>query len=219
MKRILFFPLLLLLCAFAFADRDADIKAVQAQIDADVAKRADFGKRVAALEQRQAELKSASEAWERQSAELDKEVAAYKAKFDSITQGYKLLDPMLNSYNQRVAAHNAHQCTEKCVNGSCDGSCAWYTAEKTQLDADKQSLEQAYAPLDKQKAELTAALKPELDRLIKTGESLDQTRSNLDADIATWKDALAKLKAEYNANEAEISKLQARLSELKKATK
>ena len=149
-------------------------------------------------------------AYDKYKAQFDQDAAAFQQKANDLKRQYDLLQPALDNYNQRVQAHNAHQCTEKCVNGSCDGSCAWYTAEKNQLDANEAQLQQAYAPLDARKAQLAQ----EGANLQQTEDKLNTIRENLNNEVASWKERVGQLKAQWEEHEAKLKALEAQLAAL-----
>ncbi len=212
MKR---FALLLCTILFAvglFAQTTGDqINALQQQIDARVAKRADFKAASDAQDAKASDIKFVYEAWQKQSAKYDQDLAAYNAKYTEVARGYQLLEPAAENYKQRVSQHNANQCTEKCVNGSCDGSCAWYNSEKAQLDANKAQLEQAYAPLEARASQL----QNDKGYLDQTADKLNTIQQGVRTSVATWKEAEERLKSAFLDNEAEITRLQDMIARLR----
>jgi chromosome segregation ATPase len=146
------------------------------------------------------------DAYDKQEAQLQQDDAALAAKITELKRHYDLLAPAVDNYQQRVVAHNAHQCTEH----NNDGSCGWYTAEKNQLDAQKAQLEQAYAPLDAQKAQLNG----EYTNLQETHAKLETIRVNLNNEVADWKGRVAQLKADWDAHVQKITALEAKLAAL-----
>lgn len=209
MKRVIVALLFAVLSTVCWADDSID--AIQQQLNDHVAQRADIAKRSDVQDAKAADIKFVYDAWKKQSAQYGTDLDAYKSKVTELKRNYDLLAPAAENYAQRVNAHNANQCTEKCTNGSCDGSCAGYTAEKNQLDNNKAQLQQAFAPLDARAAQL------ESDRsfLDQTASKLDTIQTGLAQDVAAWKAAETQLKAEWDANEAEIARLQAMLAQLK----
>lgn len=209
MKRVLVALLFAVLSTVCWADDSID--AIQQQINQHVAQRADIAKRSDVQDAKAADIKFVYDAWQKQSAKYNQDLAEYNGKVTELGRNYELLRPASENYAQRVNAHNANQCTEKCTNGSCDGSCAGYTAEKNQLDNNKAQLQEAFAPLDARKAQLDSD-KGYLDQ---TADKLNTIQQGLQSDIPAWKAAETQLKAEWDANEAEIARLQAMLAQLK----
>ena len=144
--------------------------------------------------------------YDKQKAKFDQDSQVFLQKANDLKRQYDLLKPALDNYNQRVDAHNAHQCTET----NHDGSCAWYTAEKAQLDNNQAQLAQAYAPLDAQKAQLQT----EQGYLTQTGDKLETIRTNLNDEVASWKGRVEQLKADWEAHETKIKALEAQLAAL-----
>jgi chromosome segregation ATPase len=149
-------------------------------------------------------------AYDKAKANFEQEGAAFQQKVAEVKHQEAILQPSIDNYNQRVQAHNAHQCTEKCVNGSCDGSCAWYTAEKNQLDANQAQLEQAAAPINAAKARLAQ----DASNLQETAGKLETIRTGLNDEIESWKGRVAELKAQWEAHEQKMAQLEARLAAL-----
>jgi chromosome segregation ATPase len=149
-------------------------------------------------------------AYDKAEANYEQEAAAFQQKVAEVKHQEAILAPSIDNYNQRVNAHNANQCTEKCTNGSCDGSCAWYTAEKAQLDANQAQLQAAAAPINAQKEQLSS----EASNLQQTAEKLGEIRTNLNSEIASWKSRVAELKAQWEDHQAKIAALEAELSAL-----
>jgi chromosome segregation ATPase len=147
-------------------------------------------------------------AYDKQEANYEQELAAHNQKSADIKRQYQLLEPSLENYKQRLAQHNGNQCTEKCVNGSCDGSCAWYTAEKNQLDNNRSQLEQALAPVNAANDQLQS----DAANLQQTHEKLEEIRTNLNSEIDGWKGRIAQLKADWDEHQAQIAKLNAQLA-------
>ena len=168
----------------------------------------------AGLKQKKDDIDFAWAAAQKQEGVLLKEVDDFKMRKDALSARYDALKPQLDSYNAAVTAHNDHQCTEKCSNGSCDGSCAWYNAEKQRLDSQKASLEAAYAPLDAQ----TEKMKTEFQQLQTNAGLIEQIKQNVYNDTQTWAANIKGFKARVDENEGQIdslTKLIARLLELK----
>ena len=146
------------------------------------------------------------QAYDKAKAAYDQEVATFTAKATDLKRHYDLLQPALDNYNQRVDAHNAHQCTET----NHDGSCAWYTAEKNQLDANAAELQKAYAPLDAQKAQL----QQEGANLQQTEDKLNQIRTNLNDEVVSWKGRVEELKTKWEEHQQKMAELEAKLAAL-----
>ena len=204
--------LALLFCGcFAFASSADDINQIQGQLNADFTKQAALVTVSSTQDKKADDIKFVYDAYTKTKAKYDQDLTAYNTKAAEVMRGYQLLQPSVENYSQRVQSHNAHQCTETCRNGSCDGSCAWYTNERIQLDANKAQLQQAAAPLDAQASQLQTD-KGYLDQ---TFEKLNLIQQGVKSDVAAWKAAQEKLKADWLANEAEIAALQATLAKVK----
>lgn len=145
-------------------------------------------------------------AYDKANAQFTADQNAFLQKADNLKRQYDLLAPALANYNQRVDAHNAHQCTET----NHDGSCGWYTAEKNQLDANQAQLAAAYAPLDAQKP----ALQQEAANLQQTQGKLETIRTNLNSEVESWKGRIGQLKADWEAHEQKMAQLEAKLAAL-----
>lgn len=197
--------------ASAHADKASEIADTKAQIAALENETPAMLDRLGALKtEKENQITFVGDAYDKQKANYDQEVAAFNQKQDNVNRQYELLKPSLDNYSQRVNAHNANQCTEKCVNGSCDGSCAGYVAEKNQLDANKAQLEQAYAPVDAAAQQLQS----QRDNLAQTHEKLETIRTGLNDEIESWKGKVAQLKAEWDEHSAKIAALEAKLAAL-----
>lgn len=213
MKRFIFTTLCTLLLAVSALAQDkaaeiADVKNQIATLENETPAMLD---RLKALDsEKDNQITFVGEAYDKQKAQFDQEYSAFQQAAADVKHQYAILQPSLDNYNQRVAAHNAHQCTEKCVNGSCDGSCAWYTAEKNQLDANQAQLQQAYAPVDARAAQL----KQQAAYLGQTSEKLETIRVNLNNEIASWKGKVAQLKADWEEHQRKMAALEARLAAL-----
>jgi chromosome segregation ATPase len=210
MKRTLLFASLctLLLAVSAFAqDKAAQIADVKNQIATLENETPAMLKTLEGLKtEKEDKITFVSNAYDKAEANYEQESAAFVQKAQNLGRQYELLKPALDNYNQRVAAHNAHQCTET----NHDGSCGWYTAEKNQLDNNQAQLQQAYAPLDAQKAQLQS----EQANLAQTHEKLETIRTNLNSEIDSWKGRIAQLKADWDAHEAKMAQLEAKLAAL-----
>lgn len=149
-------------------------------------------------------------AYDKQKGLLEAEMTVFTQKVADVKHQEAVLQPALDNYDQRVAAHNAHQCTEKCTNGSCDGTCAWYTAEKNQLEANKAQLESAAAPINAAKAQL----QEQGSSIVARSEQLETIRTNLNDEIDSWKGRVDALKAQWEDHKAKIVTLEAQLAAL-----
>jgi chromosome segregation ATPase len=189
----------------ARADKASDIASVKSQIETLENDTPAMLDRLKTLNtEKDNQITFVSQAYDKQEAQLQQDSAAFEQKAGNLKRQYDLLQPALDNYNQRVQAHNDHQCTET----NHDGSCGWYTAEKAQLDNNAAQLQQAYAPLDQQKAQLQQD-KAYLDQ---TQEKLETIRTNLNNEIESWKGKVAQLKADWEQHEAQLAQLQAQLA-------
>jgi chromosome segregation ATPase len=211
MKRITLFVLVILFASIAWCQTPGDADALQQQLNQHIAQRADINKRVDLSDAKEADIKFVIGTYQKALAKHNEEYDAYQAKYTEVQRGYELLAPAAENYSQRVDAHNAHQCVEKCTGNSCDGSCAWYEQEKAQLDSNKAQLQAAYAPLDAQGRDL----KQTYDYLSTTASQLAEIKSKALADIEAWKTTATALKAEWDANEEAIQRLEGELAKLK----
>lgn len=190
----------------------ADLDAIQQQLNTHINQRADIAARSDTQDKVADNIKFVYDAWTKQSAKYKTDLDAYNTKNVDVMHQFEVLKPSLDNFSERMRTHNANQCVEKCTQGGgCDGSCGWYERERVQLDENQAQLKSAYAPLDAQAAQLTTD-KGYLDQ---TAGKLDQIAEGLQKDIPAWKQAEADLKTEWDANEAEIARLQAMLSKLK----
>lgn len=168
---LLSFLLLLALSTPLFAKSLGDqINAIQKDLNNKIALRTVYKQKAAALVKKKDNIKFAYDAFEKQSA----------IHQQSITE-----------YEMEVTRHNNNQCAKKCVNGSCDGSCTCYNAEKNRLDHKRAQIET--------KASL-----------------LDQIRDNMSRDTADWTAQTDRLIAEFAHNKAAIVRLQDQLAKLRR---
>ena len=209
MKRILFtslFTLLLAVSAFG-QDKAAQIADVKNQIATLENDTPGMLKTLGDLKQeKEDKIVFVGNAYDKYEAKFEQDQAAVMQKATELKRHYDLLQPALDNYNQRVDAHNSHQCTET----NHDGSCAWYTAEKAALDNNKAQLTQAYAPLDSQRDQL----KSEQANLDQTHQKLETIRLGLNDEVASWKGRVAQLKADWEEHEKQIAALEAKLAAL-----
>jgi chromosome segregation ATPase len=212
MKSLIAFVLLLCCAIPAFSDdksqQIADVKNQIAALEGETPAMLD--KLNALKTEKENQIDFVGQAYDKQKAQFEQEAAQFQQAAEANKRQYQLLQPSLDNYNQRVAAHNAHQCTEKCTQNGCDGSCAWYTAEKNQLDQNKTQLEQAYAPVDAE----AARLKEQAGYLQQTGEKLETIRTGLNNEVASWKDRVAQLKSDWEAHQQKLAQLEAQLAAL-----
>lgn len=174
--------------------------------------RDDLTQKAKALEQKKDDIMFAYNAYKKQEGVIQQEFDDFKQKRDALNAQYAPLDAQANQYKAAVAAHNAHVCTEKCdQNGHCDGSCAWYTAEKQRLDAQKANLESAYAPLDAQNAQLNS----EGQQLKTNADLLDQLRQNVSNDTLKWTSDVKQWQSAWADNQQQIALLQKNIAQLK----
>lgn len=158
------------------------INALKTQLNAAIDKRSELGTQEKALEQKKSDIEFAWAAAQKQEGILKDEITDFTMK--------------ANDYTAAVQRHNANQCTEQCTNGRCDGSCGWYTAEKSQLDQRQSALQSEQAQL-----QTNAGL-------------IDQIKQNVYNDTQTWTVQAKQLLADYNDNEAAIGRLQDQLTQL-----
>jgi chromosome segregation ATPase len=212
MKSTILSILCLLLTSVCWGqDKAAQIADVKNQIAALESETPAMLDKLGALKtERENQIDFVGQAYDKQKANFEQEAAAFQQKVAEVKHQEAILAPSIENYNQRVQAHNAHQCTEKCVNGSCDGSCAWYTAEKNQLDANQAQLQQAAAPIEARKAQLAQ----EASNLQETAGKLETIRTNLNSEVESWKGRVAELKAQWEAHEAKMAALEAQLAAL-----
>lgn len=211
MKNVLAVLALLFCGCLAFASPADDIANIQNRISTDVAKRADMVQTSNAQDKKADDIKFVYNAYTKAKAQYDSSLQTYTTNVEEVKRGFDLLAPSLENYNQRVNQHNANQCTETCTNGRCDGSCAWYNAEKNQLGNNKQQIENVAAPL-RQRA---AQLENDKNYLDQTYDKLNTIYQGVQSDVAAWTAKEQQLKADWLANEAEISTLLADLARLK----
>ena len=120
-----------------------------------------------------------------------------KADYDRDVDDFTLKTSVLKG---KMEQHNAHPCTEKCANGQCDGTCRWYNDESDQLNQQRDDLHRERGVLEKA---------PSL---------LDQDRTKLRQDLDDMTQKLKHWSEDNDANEAQITKLQATLKTLREPT-
>jgi chromosome segregation ATPase len=211
MKRALVILFCMLVSSFCWADKAQDIANVKAQIAALENETPAMLDRVSDLKkEKENQIDFVGQAYDKQEAQYEQQVAAHNQKDAEVAHQLAIYKPSEDNYNERVAAHNARSCTEKCYNGQCDGSCAWYTAEKNQLDANKAELEREYAPI----RQAVQELQQDSTYLQETHEKLETIRTGLNDEIANFKAKVAQLQADWDAHTQKMAQLQAQLAAL-----
>jgi septal ring factor EnvC (AmiA/AmiB activator) len=185
-RTYLVFALTLAFCPPLYAQQTIgdQIRDLQKQLGNGFAKRTEFQSQTKILAQKKDDILFAFDAWKKQSGIFEQDANDLNMRMDAL--------------DAKVEQHNAHQCTEQCVNGHCDGSCAGYTAEKQKLD-DQQG-----------------ALRAEQAQLGKTANLLDQIRAQGNTDTEAWATKAKQLIADNADNEANIEHFQAQLVDLRK---
>ncbi len=146
------------------------INDLQNQLNAATDKRPGFESREKALDAKKDDIIFVYNAYKKQSA---------------------ILQQSFDEWQQKANAHNATQCTEQCdQNGHCDGSCGWYTAEKTRLEG-------------------------EYGQLKTNAGLLNEIQARVSSDTEQWTADAKALIAEAGENEALIAQLQQQLADLR----
>lgn len=201
-----------LLVVFTVAASAQTIDEIQQQLNDHITKRADIAARGDVQDKKAEDIKFVYDAWVKQSASYKEQLDTFNTKNADVVHQYNVLKPSLDNFTERMKAHNTTQCVEKCTQGGgCDGTCGWYERERIQLEQNQAQLKEAYAPLDAQ-AEQLESTKKFLDEF---AGKLDIIGDGLSKDIPAWKQAEADIKTDWEANEAEIARLQALLAKLK----
>ena len=220
MKRIWILPILALLCTcFSFADSiDDQINAAQTSLTGKLEKRETMTKQWPTFEQRKSDIEFAYAAYQKQAPLVKQEITDWTQKENTCAAQFQAYVPALNQLEADGTRHNNTSCTEKCdQNGNnCDGTCAWYTAEKNALEQRQATLKAQVAPILAQKAEL----EQEGDTLKKSSDDLDQIIDTVQAQTLKWTADVKQFKADWDDNEAQITVLQntiTRLQQIKKA--
>jgi len=153
MKRIVVLSLLwgLLLALPMFAqDKASQIASLQGQIDTIEQNFVPLKARLDDLTALKSRNDFALDAYKKYSAKYSTDLADFNVRRVAVNREQELLNPSINNYTARAAAHNAHQCVEY----NHDGSCNWYNQEAAQLDANKAQLQQAQNAIDAKQAPL-----------------------------------------------------------------
>jgi chromosome segregation ATPase len=207
MKRIMLslFAVLLVIPAFA-QDKAAQIASLKNDLVNVQQNYAPMEKRYDSLTEKKDEIKFAVDAYTKYNDKYKVDVDDFNNKQNAVNRQQELLNPSIQNYQQRLAAHNSHQCVEY----NHDGSCSGYNAEANQLDANKAQLAQVQAQIDAAQAPLNQQ-KGYLDQ---TKAKLDTIWQNNQDNITKWKADMTQLKADYDANLAREKAIQAQLAAL-----
>jgi peptidoglycan hydrolase CwlO-like protein len=174
MKRPVLVALCLIaVCAIALGqENDATpggrIKDVKTKLKAAQQQDADYAAQFKNLESRLDDIKFAADAYKKQNDR-------WKQDADNL--------------NVQIRYHNDHMCTEKCVNGKCDGTCQWYRDEAERENSGGAQL--------KQQADL-----------------LEQIRNNVLRDTQDYAERVKALAEKSDENTALIDRLKAQLLDL-----
>jgi len=218
MKRFsLFAVIALLFCScLAFADSiDDQINAAQQSLNDKLGKRETMMKQWPSFEQRKSDIEFAYAAYQKQAPIVKQEIAEWNQKQDACAAQFAAYVPALNQLEADGTRHNNTSCTEQCdQNGHCDGTCAWYEAEKRELEQRQATLKAQVAPVLAQKAELDK----EGDTLQQSAKDLDTIMDTVSQQTQQWTTDVKQFKADWDDNEAQIDMLTktiARLKEIK----
>jgi len=191
---------------------DDQINAAQSSLNDHLAKREALTNQWPAFEQKKSDIEFAYAAYQKQAPIVKQEIAAWTQKEDSCAAQFAAYVPALNQLEADGTRHNNTSCTEKCdQNGSCDGTCAWYEAERQALEQRQATLKAQVAPILAQKAEL----EKEGDTLQQSAKDLDTIMDNVSAQTLQWTADVKQFKADWDDNEAQIQVLQNTLARLK----
>ncbi len=197
------FVLLLVIPALA-QNKAAQIADLQNQISNIEQSYPAMEKRFKDLDTQKDNIKFAVDAYTKYNDKYKQDLGNFNQRQNEVNRQQQLLQPSVDNYKQRVAAHNAHQCTE--VRGS--GTCNWYNNEANQLDANKAQIRQAQAQIDQQQN----ALEPQRQSLSTTLNQLKQIWDNNQTNIAKWKEDVGQLKSQYEAAAAKEAELKRQLA-------
>jgi hypothetical protein len=198
-----------LACTFGLAQT---IDEIQQQLTEHIAARVPLAARGNVLDKKADQISFVYDAFVKQSAVQTQELAAYDAKNADVAHRMAVIQPSLDNWTQRLNYHNANKCTEHCTQGGgCDGSCAGYERERVQLEQNQAALKEAMAPITALANEVDA----QHDHLVITSGQLAEIQAGLQKDVPAYKAAEAALKADWDANEAAIARLQAQLAKYK----
>jgi chromosome segregation ATPase len=211
MKRILLSFLLVLLSAPLFAQsKAAQIADLQNQINQIDQSFTPMMQHLTEMKTKADNIQFGIDAYDKAKKQYEADCAVHDQRQDEVTRQFALLKPSIDNYSQRVDQHNARSCTEQCTNGHCDGSCAWYTAEKNQLDANKAQLVEAFNRVNAQQIPLTT----EYNDLMQTKAKLQTIYDQNQANVAAWQREMGQIKADYEAAAAKRADLERQLAAL-----
>jgi chromosome segregation ATPase len=207
MKRAMLSLFACLLAISAFAqDKAAQIADLQNQLTQVQSAYLAMEKRYDALSVQKDNIKFAVDTYTKYHDQYVQDVNGFNQKQDEVNRQQQLLQPSVDNYRQRLAAHNASQCTE--VQGS--GTCNWYNNEANSIDAQKAAIQQAQSQVDQQ----NAGLNGQRQNLAETKSKLDTIWDQNQANITQWKADMGQLKADYDANIARENAIKAQLAAL-----
>lgn len=141
------------------------------------------------------ELISATKALAQKKDDLEFGVAAFNKQSTSFEEQSNAWQQRADAYRAAVSQHNNNQCTAPADN---PGVCSAYNAEAGRLNAQK------------------AALTSEADGLDRTGALLNQLRQTITDETMKWAENVKRLNAEWDDNEANIQRLQEKLTQLQR---
>ncbi len=207
MKRIAIalFALLMVIPAFS-QDKAAQIANLQNELSTVQQSYPAMEKRLDALTTTKGNIEFAIDAYTKYNDKYKTDIASFNQQQDQVNRQQELLQPSIDNYQQRKAAHNANRCTE--VQGS--GTCNWYNAEADSIDAQRGQIQQAQAQVAAQQN----ALEPQRQALATTLNQLTEIWNNNQANITKWKADMTQLKADYDAAVAREKEIQSQLAVL-----
>jgi chromosome segregation ATPase len=192
-------------------DKAADIADLEQQINDEFTKAVPLKQRLDVAEANGHSIVAALDAEQKDEQALELRMQPFEQQKQALDRRYKLLEPALENYNDRVTSHNSHVCTEQCTNGACDGSCGWYRQEKAMLDHNEAELEKAYKPLDEQRDALATSAAP----FLKQAQELDDRKKRLQAQYADYKATEDQIKSDWLVIQTRIQDLQRQIAVLK----
>jgi peptidoglycan hydrolase CwlO-like protein len=139
---------------------------------------------------------------------LVKQAPIVSQEIDQIGAHQKAIDSKYDALKEQVAdlqaagnKHNSISCTEKCTQGGgCDGSCAWYTAEKNQLESRQAQLNTEIESVNSENANLDT----QRQTVKQSAQDLVEIQTKCESEAAAIQAAAQQLTAEWDENERQI---------------
>jgi chromosome segregation ATPase len=205
MKKVAVSLFVLLLAIPAFSQgKAAQIAALQTELSQIQASYPVMEQKLKDFDVQKDNIKFAVDAYTKYNDQYKTDIANFNQKQDEVNRQQQLLQPSIDNYKQRLAQHNANQCTE--VRGS--GTCNWYNNEANQLDANKAQILQVQNQIDAQQG----ALEPQRSNLRETLSKLETIWQNNQTNIANWKAGMIQLKSDYEAAAARETQIKQQIA-------